>query len=178
MMATTINQAEARPASYPAKPIDLTLPAAALDAAMIWQRIEAYIAYRYTPRAVVWIVEGCGEWFPPLAPATISATEVWSQAAVWETAILDAAPLGGFYLPATGPYRFTASVGAGDVPAAVAEAFRRLAEHLAAVKSNVMPGVREEHVDGIGSSIFDAAAVAKALQNSGAADLLRSYRRV
>ena len=34
---------------------------------MVWQRIESYVAYRWTPRAVTWIVEGCGEWYPPLA---------------------------------------------------------------------------------------------------------------
>ena len=44
----------------------LSTAAAALDADMIWQRIEAYIAHRWTERDVTWIVEGPGEWHPPL----------------------------------------------------------------------------------------------------------------
>ncbi|MBM3655254.1 MAG: hypothetical protein FJX06_21110 [Alphaproteobacteria bacterium] len=177
-MATTLRQEEAAPPSYPATPPGLSTGAAAIDAAIIWQRIETYIARRYTARDVTWTVEGCGEWIPPLAPATISTTEVWSRAGLWETAYLAASPLGGFILPATGPYRFVASVGGGDVPAAVAEAFRRLAEYFAAVATHANPGVREENIDGIGSTTFDAGAVAKAMERSGAGDLLRPYRRV
>ncbi|HEY8066246.1 MAG TPA: hypothetical protein VIF40_16200 [Methylosinus sp.] len=176
-VATTIKQDEAFPASYPPRPTGLSSAASALDAAMIWQRIEAYIAYRYAARAVIWTVEGCGEWRPPLAPTTVSVTEVWSQGGVWEATILDAAPLGGFCLSATGPYRFTASVGGGDMPAAVAEAYRRLAEYFAIARQNANPGVRQEHVDGVMMNLFDATALAKAMQNSGAGDLLRSFRR-
>ncbi len=132
-MTTLLKQSEALPESYPAiANSGWSSGAAALDQDMIWQRIEPYIAYRWSSRAVVWTVEGPGEWHAPLTPATVSTVEVWSRANEWETATLDASPLGGYYLPCTGPYRFTATVGSGDVPAAVNEAFRRLAEYMAA----------------------------------------------
>ena len=75
-----IEQVEVIPATYPAV-TGLSVAAAALDPAMIWQRIEDYIAYRWTARAVVWTVEGPGEWEPPLTPSTVSAVEVWGGAA-------------------------------------------------------------------------------------------------
>jgi len=176
-MATTLKQTEGAPASYPALPFDLSEEAAWLGSTLIWQRIEAYIARRYTARAVVWIVEGPGEWSPPLAPATVSATELWSADA-WEAVTLAPSPLGGYVLPGCGPYRFTADVGGGSPPGAVTEAVRRLAEYFAAVATFAQPGVREDSVEGIGSTTFDAGAVAKAMERSGAGDLLRPYRRV
>jgi hypothetical protein len=174
-MATTLQQIESAPDSYPAKPSNLSAKAAALDAAFLWQRIEAYTAHRFTTRDVTWTVEGCGEWNPPLAPATIETTEIWSRAGEWETAYLAASPLGGYVLPATGPYRFSGSVGGGDVPASVNEAYKRLAEYIAC--ANVAPGIRQETIDGIGSMTFDASAIARAMERSGAGDLLRTYRR-
>jgi hypothetical protein len=175
-MATTIKQQETVPASCPGKPLGLSAEAAALDGRFLWARIESYTSHRYTPRAVVWIAEGPGHWAPPLAPATIETVEQWIGGA-WDEALLSASPLGGYCLPAHGLYRFAGSVGGGVVPAIVDEAYRRLAEYLAAAATNSNPGVREEHIEGIGSSVLDAAAIAKAMQNSGAGDLLRNYRR-
>ncbi|MDP1583929.1 MAG: hypothetical protein Q8M18_10945 [Bradyrhizobium sp.] len=179
-MLTTIQQTESLPADYPDAPDGLSTAAAALDSDMIWQRIETYIAHRWTSRDVTWVVEGCGEWHPPLTPATMDTVEVWScGASEWETAELDASPLGGYYLPASGPYRFSASVGGGVVPAAVDEAFRRLAEYFAAEpgapgaasEREEIPGVRTHEVSRV------ASWMARAMQNSGAGDLLRPYRR-
>ena len=178
-MATTIKQTESAPASYPAAPSGLSTAAAALSAAMIWQRIESYIVWRWTARDVTWVVEGPGEWHPPLTPATMSTVEVWSRADAWETATLDASPLGGYYLPCTGPYRFVASVGTGTVPDGVNEAFRRLAEYMSAKVGK--PGARSESVAAGSITIAHSRSeswMAAALQNSGAADLLRGYRRV
>lgn len=176
-MATTIKQAEAVPATYPDAPSGLSTAAAALDADMIWQRIEAYIAHRWTERAVVWTVEGCGEWVPPLTPATISTVESW-QSEAWEAVTLSASPLGGYCLPG-GTYRFTGTVGSGDVPSAVLEAFRRLAEYMAGSKGK--PGASSESLSAGSISLShrrSPAWMAQAMQNSGAGDLLRSYRRV
>jgi len=173
-MATTIKQVEAAPASYPATPIGLSTKAAALDAAFLWQRIENYTAHRYTARAIVWVVEGCGGWTPPLVPTTIETVEQWLNGA-WEEATLSASPMGGYCLSSHGPYRFSGTVGGGTVPASVNEAYRRLAEYLA--YANVAPGIRHETIDGIGSTTFDANAVARAMERSGAGDLLRQYRR-
>jgi len=168
---------EAVPASYPAIPSGLSTAAMMLNESALWARIEAHTAHRFTTREVVWTVEGPGEFKPDLQPATITAREVWDGVA-WITASLSDGPLGGVLLAGEGPYRFTADVGGGDVPAPVYEAYRRLAEYLA------------EHGNPAGASSYSyrlgdveettqrsPAHVARALQNSGAADLLRRYRR-
>lgn len=173
-MARTIKQTETTPASYPATPSGLSEKAAAIDPAVIWSRLEAYTAHRYSARNVVWIAEGGGAWFPPLAPATIETIERWEAGAWVEDATLCASPMGGYILQAA-IYRFSGSVGAGPVPAIVSEAYKRLAEYLAC--ANIAPGIRQEIVDGIGSTTFDANAIARAMERSGAGDLLRNYRR-
>lgn len=179
-MAVTIRQTESPPATWPASPPGLSTEAAALDAAFIWQRIEAYIAFRTTARDVSWVVEGCGEWVPPLAPATITNVEVW-QADAWVAVTLRPSPLGGYVLPGRGPYRFTGTAGDddADVPADLLEAFRRLAEYAATTDDK--PGARSfsETVPDVYTGAIERspAWMAQALVNSGAADLLRKYRR-
>jgi hypothetical protein len=177
MMATTLKQDESAPAEYPDAPSGLSDEAAAIDADAIWQRIESYVAVRWTSRAVIWTVEGCGEWHPPLAPAVISTVEIW-QGDEWAAVTADPSPLGGYVLPG-GTYRFTGTVGGGTVPAAVNEAFRRLAEYMAASKRGT-PGTSRERVTA-GSITVDKTRAesfaARAIANSGAGDLLRPYRR-
>jgi len=176
-MSATIKQVEAIPASYPATPSGLSTAAAALDPDVIWQRIEGYISHRWTARSVVWTVEGSGEWSAPLTPATISAAEVWLNDA-WSADTLTAAPMGGYVLDADGPYRFTASVGSGTVPAAVNEAFKRLAEYMA--EDPGKRGASNFNVDigPVNMTIQRSPAwLANAMKNSGAGDLLRPYRR-
>ncbi len=177
MSATTIRQDESAPAAYPDAPAGLSTAAAAL-ADTVWQRIEAYTAHRWSERAVVWTVEGCGAWQPPLTPATITTVEIW-RADAWETVTLSPSPMGGYCLPG-GTYRFTGTAGGGAVPPAVQEAFRRLAEYLAADRGT--PGATSERVeiDGVMTKETSRAAtwMARAMANSGAGDLLRPYRRV
>ncbi|WP_439925539.1 hypothetical protein [Nitrobacter sp. JJSN] len=178
-MAITIQQDEAAPVSYPT-----TSPAITLND-VVWQRIESYIAWRFSPRTVTWLVEGPGNWKPPLAPAAITGVNVWS---VTENAMvsmtLNASPYGGYELPACGPYQFIGTVGdisgiGVTVPAAVWEAVKRLAAYLAvkpgtpgATRDRLRAGSIELYVD------RSASWMAMALQNSGAADLLRKYRNV
>lgn len=176
-MAATLKEVEAIPADYPFV-TDLTLPELALDQAAIWQRIEAYCRMRWTAREVVWMVEGKGAWEAPLTPATLTMTEVW-EGGEWVECTPAASPWGGYDLPGDGPYRITADVGGGDVPAAVSEAFRRLAGYLtdAADRS----GVSSYSVN-MGGAIQETyqrhpAWIARALVLSGAADLLRPYKR-
>ena len=178
MEIETYRREEDAPASYPATPDGLSAAAAALDPAMIWARIEGYIAHRWSERQVIWTVRGVGEFEPDLAPATITAQEVWNGA-TYVAASLDASPLGGVVLPDEGPYRLTATVGGGTVPAAVSEAFRRLAEYFAEAVARHGAGRYEVDLGGIRES-FDRSTkwVAQAIQLSGAADLLRPYRRV
>lgn len=182
-MAETITQIEAVPSAYPDPPTGLTTDAAALDASVIWARIEGYIAHRFAARSVVWIVEGEGDWTPPLIPATIGLAEKWEGDA-WVTVTLPEGPYGSC-LPSDGPYRITASVGGGDLPAPVSEAFRRLAEYsVDANESNMLTGRpgASGHTGNLGEGLSESidrnpAWVAKAMQWSGAADLLRNYRR-
>jgi hypothetical protein len=179
MRATTIQQVESAPTTYPNAPDNLSVAAKALDPAMIWQRIETYVAWRWTPRDVMWIVTGRGEWHAPLAPATIATNELWDGAA-WGIATPDPSPLGGFLLPGHGPYKFTGTVGAGDVPAAVNEAFRRLAEYMAKPTGTAGASTERITVPGVLTTevVRSQSWMASALQNSGAADLLRQYRKV
>lgn len=181
MSAVILRQREAEPAAYPAAPTGLSTAAAALAPALVWQRLEAWIAYRWTERAVVWVIEGPGEFTPPLAPTEVDLAEVWSGADEWEEAELSASAAGGFWLPATGPYRFTARAGVGDSlepPASVLEAYRRLAEYMAAPARAA--GVTSEAVTVGGVTTrrsFSASWQANAIANCGAGDLLRPYRR-
>ncbi len=182
-MAVTVKQIESLPAEYPAAPYGLPAPVAAL-VKVAWQRVEPYIAWRFSPRAVTWIVDGPGEWIPPLKPATVSTVEIWSGADEYEevTANVNASPLGGYWLPATGPYRVTAEVGTpANVapPAAVVEAIKRLAEYLAAEPGAAGATSERTDIPGVISTDVERVASwrARALQNSGAADLLRTYRR-
>ena len=179
-MFDLLKQYEAVPVAYPDAPTRLSDDAAALDASMIWARIESYIAHRFTPREVVWIVEGEGDWCPNLGPLEITAEEVWQDDA-WQAASVFASPYGGYRMTAHGVYRFTGTVGGGggDVPAPVSEAFRRLAEYLAddpgtagASSTSVAIGPIQEELE------RNPNWVARAMQHSGAADLLRTYRRV
>lgn len=182
-MAMTLEQTESEPVAFPAVPDGLTEDAAALDSAAIWQRIEAYVAHRWSERDVTWVAEGPGEWVPPLTPAIITNTQVWSSAGEFELVELAASPLGGFHLPATGPYKFAGTVGGGSpspqVPAAVGEAFRRLAEYMAQRPGLAGATFEQESIgDALSNSHRRSAAwLAMALQNSGAADLLRPFRR-
>ena len=182
-MVATLRQAEGTPATWPDAPAGLSTAAAALPAAMVWSRIEGWIAYRYAERTIQWVAEGPGEWVPPLAPATIDTVEAWNGEA-WEALTLGASPLGGYELPGCGPYRFTGTVGVdgADIPAAVSEAYTRLAEYMAAEEDGVPAGARtySESVPDLASRSFERspAWAAMAMQYSGAADLLRGLRRV
>ncbi|WP_425050747.1 hypothetical protein [Psychromarinibacter sp. S121] len=176
-MAVTLKETEATPAAYPAAPGNLSPAAAALDAAPIWQRIEAYCRMRWTLREVVWTVEGGDAWEPPLSPANVTEIEVWENGS-WVRCTPAASPWGDYELPGFA-YRVTAEVGSGDVPAVVSEAFRRLAEYLAdepdrsaaSSFSHAVPGVLEETYE------RNPAWIARAMELSGAADLLRPYKR-
>lgn len=182
-MATTIKEDEAAPAGYPPTPYGISDEATEVPATVIWQRIEAYTRWRFTTRAVVWVVEGCGEWTPPLKPATVTATEVWEGDA-WVAFTPTPGPLGGYIFKGHGPYRITANVGGGTVPAAINEAFIRLAEYFADVRqagaTRGTAGVSKSDFT-IGqlseSTTRSQAWAAKAMEASGAGDLLRPYRR-
>ena len=169
-MSRIIAQVETVPASYPA--IEDLEESDALSAA--WQRIEHYIAWRYSPRSVVWRIESTGcEWRAPLAPVVTLTAQVDGD----DPFEPEAGPQGGWMLP-RGIVTVTATVGAGPAPAAVLEAVRRYVR-LMTTTLTLPAGVTR-----FSSGTFDAAVrrdelnPAMAMVNSGAADLLRAYRRV
>lgn len=176
-MAVTLKEIESIPASYPIV-MDVSERALMLDHVALWQRIEAHCRVRWTSRQVIWTIEGGGEWAAPLSPASVSLVEAWESGS-WVECTPAASPWGGYDLPGDGPFRITADVGGGAVPAAVSEAFRRLAEYLgdgtdragASSYSINMGGAIEE------SYQRNPAWVARAMDLSGAADLLRPYKR-
>lgn len=169
-----LKQIETPPAAYKTV-TGLSTAAAALPAGPIWQRIENWIAYRWPKRTVAWIVEGSGIFFPPLADWTVTTIERSGQ--TWEETDLGVGVTGIWLEGHT--YRVTAQVGSdGDLPDAVAESYRRLAEYLAEV--DFMPAGVTRFSEAIGplttTTTRAAHAKAQALQLSGAADLLRPWR--
>lgn len=162
-------QIEEVPESYP----DVEgIEAAA--AAIAWQRIEHFIAWRFAPRTVTWRVssDGC-DWTPPLAPI-VSITVQTGDDDPYEPEVREA---GGWALP-EGYVTVTATVGSEPVPAAVAEAVRRYTTHMSAIAS--YPVGATGISSGSLSLSYRAELInpAKAMANSGAADLLRAYRKV
>ena len=178
-MAVTVDIQEAEPAAWPDAPEGLSDAAAALDHGTVWARLEGWCAHRWGERAVVFTVEGPGDWRPPLRPVTVATVERWEGYA-WTSATLNPAPLGGYELTGCGPYRFTGTVGTDDdPPASVLEAFRRLAEFWAT--TDEAPGAASYKVT-VGPITTEqsraATWFARAIDTSGAADLLRPYRNL
>lgn len=178
-MATVLRETEGVPASYPIQPYPWSTEAALIGTAKIWPRIESWTAYRWQERAVVWIVEGPGDWVPRLSPAAVNTTEVWESDA-WQAATLSPSALGGYVLDGEGPYRFTATVGdTGTPPAAVQEAARRLAEYFAAASGEELRTAAAGSLSDLGFRMERTPNwLARAMQYSGAADLLRPWRNL
>lgn len=186
MRAVTLEQYESPLAGRGVKPSGLSEEAAKLDSEEVWLRIEAYTAYRFWPRECIWTVEGPGDWPVPLYPATIAKVESWLDDAWTETTAYGPSPH-GLSLPAGTLYRITGEVGDWDGtpgiaadPIAFDEAYRRLAEYLA---TGGCPGWEDcsyGRIGGGGVSLIPPRRdnwLGRAMQLSGAADMLRGYRR-
>lgn len=173
---------EGTPTIWPAAPEGLSDAAAAIPPAAIWSRLEHWAKVRWAARPVEWVVWGSGCWKPPLADTEIETVEIWDGFA-WATPDDDRAPQPapvGHLFPCRGPYRLTGTVGAGEAPAVAVEAYRRLAEYLAA--SDPAPGSSRYSLV-VGDAVTENTTrgpdwIAMAIFNSGAADLLRPLRRV
>ncbi|MGE0409152.1 MAG: hypothetical protein AB7P23_07805 [Amphiplicatus sp.] len=166
-----------------------------------WQRIEAWIAYRWGEREATFIVEGPGDWAPPLKPFVTNTVELWNDDD-WSPAVLRPTPLGGYVLEGCGPFRFVGVLGVDEEPpAAVKQAHFLLGEYLDAaarmpprermVKSIEVtrPTLMHEPPDGGEPPLFGKEKeisidnhrpewIARALIYSGAADLLRPWRNL
>ncbi|MEM1396046.1 MAG: hypothetical protein AAGH38_01175 [Pseudomonadota bacterium] len=200
-MATTLKIIEGEPDQYP-QVFTCSDPSVAGNeatqdlqtATAAWQRIESYIGHRWNERECTFIAEGPGDWTPPLQPYAASTVEVWDNSE-WVATSPAPSPLGGYCLEAIGPYRFVGIAGSTETPPrAVKNAVFQLAEYMS-VGDSVPPDQRvlrkfstdkEEFEFGFfGKGLRTADRehhnptwVARALQYSGAADLLRPYRNL
>lgn len=168
-----IHQAEGEPGTWPA----VTGVTGDL-LAVTWQRIEHYISRRFAARPCVWtLTTSGGDWQPPLGPVSAMSASWFIWRGGWDPITITRGPF-GFALPC-GTLMLECSVGVAPVPAAVSEAVRRLAAYLQA-EGEGPAGARSysANVGQLSESVSrDPAHMARALQNSGAADLLRPHRR-
>lgn len=194
-MATTLSIEEGAPSAYPVIVLSQSNPQTAKIVTIAWQRVEAWIAHRWGVRAVTFIAEGPGEWMPPLCPFTATTLQSWVNNA-WATAVIQPSPLGGYCLEGEGPFRFIGNCGAaGDPPQAVKEAVFRLTEYFIGVDTVPAPervlskfrtnielfvdeNGEEQGVREVEREQQNANWIARAMQLSGAADLLRPWRKL
>lgn len=169
------DELESAPDAYPDPPPNLSAAAQSIPAGVVWDRLERYTRQRWTPRNVVWQVSVAGrkEAFEPrLQPAVFASARVWDETShQWESATPIRAPWG--VMLECGDWQLTFVVGVDAPPLRALEAYRRLAEYWAEVQGNAsLASVK----DGDYAASFNANAIGRALQLSGAADLLRPYR--
>lgn len=154
----------------------------------LWRRIEQYINCRWGVRSVEWIVRGSGLFMPPLKPTTITTVERFNnygspgyEPGDWVPQTLRRTPF-GTELCKDGYYRLQGTAGeAVDPPEDVLEAYTRLSEYLAGVREDGHLGATSvaDGVPGVSLTVHrPAVAMARALEYSGAADLLKAYRHV
>lgn len=179
-MVELLKESEGEPATYLGPPSGLSEAAQAVSTDAVWARIESYVRLRWCERQITWVIEGSeGEdWVPLIGPVVSHAAERWEGGA-WVATALPDGPC-GLCLPTDGIFRIVAQVGSGNPPDAVAEAFRRLAEYWA---DEVDKAGVSSYAVGLGNAVEEsysrsASHTARALQNSGAADLLRGIRRM
>lgn len=138
------------------------------------QRVEDWTAVRWGERPCTWIVNGPGIWEPRLRPVSGVTFERW-DGSDWVSADVSKAPV-GYELDAF-TYKAEATVGSSDnPPEAVQLAVARLANYWADMKAQAAVGASSVS-DGDFSVTRSANATARAMHYSGAADLLRGFRR-
>jgi len=176
-MPDLLKWSEDTPATAPAVPTGLSPAAAALDPLAVWSRLELWSGHRWEVRDFEAVIEGPGEWSAPVAPVTYAAADVWAVD-TWAVSELRPGPLGLVF--ACGTFRISGTVGDGQPadPDAL-EAYRRYAEFLA--ETGKRPGYQSWNfsLDGAMSISWrrERNAMAKGIYGSGAADMLRKYRK-
>lgn len=176
-MAELLKWQEDAPASAPPVPASLSPAAAALDPLAIWSRLELWCGYRWQARSFSAVICGPGEWSAPVAPVTYADVEIWRDDH-WELSELRPGPLGLEF--GSGTFRVTGTAGDDQSPGADAvEAYRRYAEFLA--ETGKRPGYESWSLSVEGAFSLnwkrERNALAKGIYGSGAADMLRQYRR-
>jgi hypothetical protein len=181
-MATVLRCDEDDPASWPvvashhplrdAAAVDEDAPT--VEPGTVWKRIEGFIGHRWPSRTVVYIVEGPGEFEPRLQPFTLSTVELWDDAAGWTATTAAPSALG--YVLGEGRYRITGTAGDDSTPPeAVQEAYRRLHEYALGVARQWWAEAATYRTE---TGQAPAGWAGKAIHLSGAADLLRPWRRL
>ena len=150
--------------------ISVTYPAAPNDDPVIWDRIEAFCNFRWAETVMEFVVNPPCEidWVPPYAPFTVDLVN-------GAAAIPDA--FGAVKLAEKSTVR--ATIGGATPSATVLKAYERLAEYMAAT-DDAPNGVSRYSIDvGDISESWSRKPdhLARAIHNSGAADLLRKYRK-
>ncbi|MEQ9260938.1 MAG: hypothetical protein RIG84_17765 [Roseovarius sp.] len=156
--------------AYPDAPEGLSTEAAAIPAAVIWDRLESWTNYRWSETVTDFVVNPPCEvkWQPPYAPFVVDSVD-------GETATIDG--FGQVILRSKSVVRCT--IGGATPTETVNAAYIRLAEYMAAT-DDAPGGVSRYSIDvGDISESWSRKAdhMAKAIHNSGAADLLRRYRK-
>ena len=155
---------------YPAKPSGLSTDAEAIDAAVIWDRLEAFTNYRWSTTEIEFVVNPDHEiqWKPPYVPFGI--LEVNGEPADPDT-------FGAVTL--RNRSKVLVTIGGATPSPTVNKAYRRLAEYFA-VRDDMPAGAQRYSVNigDISETISKRSDhMARAMQNSGAADLLRKYKK-
>jgi len=186
MEVSVVRYQEAEPSSYPnligydeeGDQLDPIIPDRSL-----WRRIENYICLRHTPRQAIWSIVGPGTWEPHLSPLSAVSVDVWSETDyTWSAVTPVQTALGGFDFAERKTYRITGTLGdTSEVPQLIVMAYQRLAEYCE--DTALTPAGASSYSNRIGDGLDETierspAWLARALQNSGCADLLRSFRRI
>lgn len=183
---------EMEPAAYPVVPPSALLVVDTGIPAWIWQRIEAYCNWRWTPREAQIDVDGVGWFNLPVRPFRVTKVEFFAGEA-WEEVLPPHAEQRGWRMySAFERCRITGMVGEDNpAPEAVIHAAIRLHAYLGHTPesfpmwatSRSHTAENTTHGEGGSTSTRNetfqrhADYLAKAIQHSGAADLLRRYRR-
>lgn len=181
--AATLIIGEGEPTAYPDRPTGLSSVAAEIAPAVIWGRLESWISTRWSERAVSFTVEGEGCWSSPIGPFALTDAREWDAASESYVPTTLAKSPTGFRLEAN-VYQIEGTAGFTTTPPdRVLEAYRRYAEFCAeAIRDPKRVGTSAHTLDLDGaisrSTSQPSSWLTRGLHLSGAADLLRPWRRL
>lgn len=151
--------------SYPTAPADVTgsIPE------VIWSTLENYCATRWSTAEVEFVVCSHGRcaWRPPFFPFSIETVD-------GEPAALNAF---GEVMLEPGRHKVRCQIGGQPVTAGVEEAYRRLAAYYANPDNRQGYSRHSVNLGGEISESWSRGRNTSAVGNSGAAELLRQYRK-
>ena len=144
--------------------------------------------WRWGERSVEWTVHGAGLFVPPLKPVAITTVSRFNdygapgqEPGAWIPRSLRRTPF-GVRIDSPGFYKVQGTAGdAQSAPPDVLEAYTRMADYLASLKAEGSIGAASftDSVPGVTRTVHRSAqAMARALEYSGAADILKAYRHV